>query len=67
MLTNAVLILAIVTSQKTTIDYEFYEDVKHCEALAEEIREHSSQRQKSFEGEGVHCVCLQIESPTEEI
>lgn len=67
MLTNAVLVLAIVTSQKTTIDYEFYEDIHHCQAVAAEVNQHSEQRDKSFASEGVHCVCLEIENQQEEI
>jgi len=37
MLKHAILILSIVSPGKTVIDYEFYNDAKHCDAVADEI------------------------------
>ena len=58
MLFNALLIIAIVQGQATTINYEKVEDMRVCEKLAQEIKEDSDT--------GVYVLCVPVD-PTSEV
>lgn len=66
MLAKFMLIITITTSQSTTVDYEFYDELYKCTAVADEIRAHVAQRENKNK-EQVDCACIQIEDIPEEI
>lgn len=65
MLAKAVLIITIINSNSTKIDYAFYEDLYNCNAVAAEIMAHAGQR--ANKEEKISCVCAKIEEATEDV
>jgi len=57
MLAETLLVITIVASHKTTIDYHKLDSLQTCEAMAMQIREYNE--------EGVHAICVPIETITE--
>lgn len=58
MLLSALLIIAIVDGQTTTINYEKVDSIQSCQKMALDIKDDSE--------DGVYVACLPIE-PTSEI
>lgn len=65
MLAKAILIITIVNSNSTNVDYAFYQDLYNCRAAAEEIMAHVNQRKDK--SDKVTCTCAKIEEMLEDI
>ena len=53
MLTDTLLVIAIVASQKTSIDYQKIDSMQECQAIVMDITEYNE--------EGVHAICVPLE------
>ena len=53
MLTDALLVISIVASQKTSIDYQKIDSMQECQAIVMDITEYNY--------EGVHSICVPLE------
>lgn len=58
VLNNAILILAIVSPTQTIIDYELYDDVKHCQAVSDNINNYPPNKEGNPH---VQSVCVEID------
>ena len=60
------LIITITTSHSTTIDYEFYDELYRCRAVADEILAHAAQRENKRK-ERIDCACVEVQEITEDV
>ena len=67
ILHHAILMLTIVSPSETVLDYEYYDNPMHCQAVANEIAIYNKDYNKQNAPYGVFCKCVQAPVETSEV
>lgn len=67
LLHQAILILTIISPNKTIMDYELYDDAQYCEAVAQEVVIYNKAFNDTNPPYGVHCQCIMLDTTSVEL